>query len=366
MPKVKFVDLGQQYFSHRSEILNKFDELSLGGQYVLSDELTVFEQNFSHYCGTPYSIGVANGSDALLLSMLALGVGPGDEVITAPNSFIATAWSIARTGATIVFCDVDQSMNLDPEQLPNKITERTKAIIPVHLTGRVADMNAILQIAKLYDLIVLEDAAQAVGASYHGQRAGSFGHAAAFSLHPLKNLHVHGDGGVITTSDKALYEKLLQFRNHGLSDRDTCVFWGMNSRLDSIHAGIANIKLPHLDAMNSRFRQFAKQYSDRLSPYVCVPEHTENELPVYHRYMIRHEQRNALQDYLATVGIETKINYQVPLHLQPAAAELGYSYGDFPVAEQLAQTILSLPLNYEMTSDQIEYVSEHVIRFFSQ
>ncbi len=360
MREVKFVDLGKQYLAIRDEILAKFDEVSRTGSYVLGPEVSAFEEKFARYCGVEHAIGVGNGSDALFLSLLALGVGSTDEVITVPNSFVATAWVIARTGARPVFCDVGDDMNMDPVKLKDAITDKTKAILPVHLTGRVADMEAILDIAGQAGVAVVEDAAQAVGARYKGKMAGSFGKCAGFSLHPLKNLHVHGDGGVITTGDAKLAETLLQHRNHGLKNRDECAFWGINSRLDAVHAGIANVKLDYLDGWNVRFRGLAARYSRGLADVVAVPTEEDHEEPVYHRYMIRHSQRDELQTFLAGNGIETKVNYSVPLHLQPAASDLGYSKGDFPVAEEQAGTILSLPLYAELEDDAIDYVVEKV------
>jgi len=366
MQRVKFVDLGKQYMKLRKEIIPKFDEISKKGAYILSEEVEEFEKNFAEYCGTRYAIGVGNGSDALYMSLLSLGIGHGDEVITAPNSFIATAWVIARTGARIVFVDAGEDMNIDPKLIEPAISEHTKAIIPVHLTGRVADMNAIQTIADKHNLFIVEDAAQAVGAEYEGKRAGSFGICGGFSLHPLKNLHVHGDGGVITTNDNALFETLMKCRNHGLKNRDECEFWGINSRLDSIQAGIANIKLKYLDEWNKRFRQIANIYTEALEDYVKVPKENNYEVPIYHRYMIRYSGRDDLQKFLDDNGIETKVNYPVPLHLQPAAASLGYKKGDFPVTEKMAATILSLPIYPELEDDQIYYVIEKIHQFFKR
>lgn len=363
MKTVRFVDLGRQYLRLRTEILEKFDEISRSGDYILSREGAAFEQEFADYCGVPHAIGVGNGSDALLLSLLALGVGPGDEVVTVPNSFVASAWVIARTGARIVFCDTGEDMNMDPARLREAVTPKTKAVLPVHLTGRVADMDAILKVAREFNLRVVEDAAQAVGARRNGRRAGAFGDCAGFSLHPLKNLHVHGDGGVITTPDPDICAFLKKSRNHGLRNRDECEFWGMNSRLDEVQAAIARIKLPRLDEWNERFRTLAGRYRLGLEGVAGIPGEESGEEPVYHRFMIRHEQRDALQAHLAARGVETKVNYPIPLHLQPAAAGLGYREGDFPVAERLARTILSLPLYPELEEDDVDYVIETIKDF---
>jgi len=363
MPIVKFVNLGKQYLSLRQEILNKFDEISKNGDYILSKEVSEFEENFAMYCGTKYAAAVGNGSDALYLALLSLGIGPNDEVITAPNSFVSTAGVIARAGARIVFCDVDDDMNIDPSLIESVISERTKAILPVHLTGRVADMDRIQTIADKYNLFVVEDAAQAVGAVYKNKKAGSFGIGAGFSLHPLKNLHVHGDGGIVTTDDLELYKKIIKYRNHGLQNREKCEFWGINTRLDSINAGIGNIKLRYLNEWNNRYRKIARMYTDNLNSYVKVPKEMDYEKSVYHRYIIRHPDRNKLQAFLANSGIETKVNYPIPLHLQPAAKGLGYKRGDFPITEEFSDTILSLPLYPELEDDQVFYVIEKIIKF---
>ena len=363
MPTVKFVDLGKQYLSLRQEILDKFDEISKNGDYILSKEVSEFEENFAMYCGTKHAVGVGNGSDALYLSLLSLGVGPDDEVITAPNSFVATAWVIARTGARIVFCDVCDDMNINPDLIESVISERTKVILPVHLTGRVADMDRIQSIADKHNLFIVEDAAQAVGAVYKNKKAGSFGIGAGFSLHPLKNLHVHGDGGVVTTNNSSLFEKIIQYRNHGLKNRDECEFWGINSRMDAVHAGIGNIKLKYIDKWNNRYREIAQMYTKSLNGYVNVPILKEYEEPVFHRFMIHHPDREGLQGFLADNDIETKVNYPIPLHLQPAAKDLGYKKGDYPVTEEQADTILSLPLYPELRDDQVYYVIEKITQF---
>jgi len=366
MHKIKFVDLGLQYRSLRGEILAAFDRVSKQGAYILGKEVEEFERQFASFCGTKYAVGVGNGSDALYLSLVALGIGPGDEVITAPNSFLATAWAIIRAGARPVFVDVGEDMNINPALIEKACTKRTRAIMPVHLTGRVADMDAIMKIAGRRRLYVVEDAAQAVGARYRGKSAGSFGVCAGFSLHPLKNLHVHGDGGVITTSKKDVYNELLMLRNHGLVNRDVCRRVGINSRLDAVQAAIAGIKLRCLEKWNVRMRRLAGMYTAGLRGLVSVPETRPHEEPGYHRYMIRLEERDELKNYLAGQGIETKVNYPVPIHLQPAAKFLGYKAGDFPVVERLAKTILSLPLYPELKDADVRRVIAAVKNFVNK
>lgn len=366
MPKVNFVDLGRQYEGLKDEILGAFDRISRGGGYVMGPDLETFEAEFAEYCDVGYAIGMGNGSDALHLPLLVMGVGPGDEVITAPNSFVASAWSIARTGAKVVFADVGEDMNLDPAAVEAAITPRTKAIMVVHLTGRVANMEAFAAIGERHGISIVEDAAQAVGATRSGRKAGSFGAFAGFSLHPLKNLHVHGDAGICVTNDAAMAEALQQYRNHGLVNRAECAFWGVNTRMDSIQAAIASIKLKHLESWNSRYRDIASHYAKELGGFVQVPSHGEHESPVYHRFMLRTSQRDALQGHLSEAGVGTAVNYPVPLHLQPAAADLGYEVGSFPVAEKLAGEILSLPLYPELHDDEIEHVVRSVKTFFDK
>lgn len=349
---VRFVDLGRQYQALKDDILAAVDRISATGNYILGDDVRLFEEEFAAYIGTRHAVAVGNGSDALYLILRALGIGPGDEVITAPNSFVASAWVIHHTGARIVFADVDQDMNLDPAAVAKAITPRTKAIMPVHLTGRVADMDALNQ----FGVTVVEDAAQAVGASYRGHKAGTFGVAAGFSLHPLKNLHVPGDGGIITTDDGDLAAFLRKQRNHGLNDQGECEAWGINSRLDSIWAAVARTKLRHLDAWNDRFRALAGLYRRELEDLVRVPTEYEHERQVYHRFVIRHPRRDELRAFLAERGVETRVNYAVPLHLQPAAASLGYTRGSFPVTEELADQIVSLPIYAEMDLEDAERV----------
>jgi len=361
--KVPFVNLGLQYQRLQNEILKKFDEISSKGSYVLGDELIQFEKNFAKYCGTSFAIGVGNGSDALFFSLLALGINKGDEIITVPNSFVATAWAIANAGARLVFVDVGDDYNIDPNLIRKAINPKTKAILPVHLTGRIADMEKIQEISFEHNLYIIEDAAQAVGATYKGKKSGSFGDTGCFSLHPLKNLHVHGDGGVITTNDENLYHQILKMRNHGLKNRDECELWGWNSRLDEIHAAIANLKLNYLDDWNSRFREIASRYINELHGLVHVPSINDFEKPVFHRFMIQYERRDKLQMFLKDQGIQTAINYPIPLHLQEASNYLGYRAGDFPVAEQQADRILSLPIYSELENSQVEHVITAVKKF---
>ena len=362
--KVPFVNPGLQYKELREEILSRFDRISLSGNHVLGQEGKEFEEKFANFCGAEYAVGVGNGSDALSFSLVGLGIGKDDEVITAPNSFVSSAWTIANVGAKPVFVDVGNDFNIDCNLIEESITPKTKAIMPVHLTGRIADMQRIEEIADKFNLLVIEDAAQAVGASFKDKKSGSFGDSACFSLHPLKNLHVDGDGGVITTNNLSLYEKIIKMRNHGLKNRNECEFWGWNSRLDEINASIASLKLDYIDAWNERFLEIASLYIIELSDYVEVPTYAEFEKPIFHRFIIQHNKRDELKSYLETKSVYTAINYPLPLHLHEASMGYGYKLGDFPVAEDQAKKILSLPIYPELEDSQIEYVIASVKEFF--
>lgn len=363
-PRVPFVNLGLQYKAHRDEIIGEIDRISLSGKYVSSDDVSRFECNFAQYCDCEWAVAVGNGGDALYLSLLSLGVSNGDEIIIPVNSFVASAWAVAGCGARIVFVDVREDFNIDPELVLRNINSKTKGVMPVHLTGRPAPMNEIMKIAKDNNLFVIEDSAQAVGAKYYEKKVGSFGIVGCFSLHPLKNLHVLGDGGVITSNDKEIINKIRLWRNHGLKNRDECLLWGRNSRLDSIQAAIANIKLKYLDSWNERFRNIAHYYTEKLSDYVIVPQENAHEYSIFHRFIIQTGHRNDLQGFLQNRGVETKVNYPIPLHLQYAAQPLGYKRGDFPVAERQANEILSLPVYAEMTDAQVEIVIDETKNFF--
>lgn len=363
--RVPYVDLAGQYGPFREEALAAVARVLDHGWFILGEEVREVEAAFARLAGTRYAVGVGNGTDALILPMKGLGIGAGDEVIVPPNSYLASASAIALAGATPVFVDVRDDYNLDPAKIEAAITPRTKAIVAVHLTGRPADMRAILAVAERHGLHVLEDAAQAVGATYFGQGVGSFGIVGGFSLHPLKNLSAAGDAGIITTNDEALYEYLLKARTHGHRNRDIVDFWSLNSRLDTLQAAIILVKLQYLEQWNARRREIAATYQARLADLVWVPRDAEGEHAVYHTFIIQTPERDALQQYLAEQGVETKIHYPVPIHLQPAAAYLGYQTGDFPVTERQTETILSLPVFPELTDEQVAYVCDTIEAFFA-
>jgi dTDP-4-amino-4,6-dideoxygalactose transaminase len=362
--KVPYIDLAAQHLAIRDDLLKTVEEVLMSGQYILGKYVSDFEQQFAKIAGTSYSIGVANGTDALVLAMKALGIGKGDEVITAPNSFLASASSIALVGARPVFADVREDLNINPDFIESVITLHTRAIIPVHLTGRPAAMNEITDIARKSGIHVIEDAAQAIGAEYHQRRVGSLSAAGCFSLHPLKNLSACGDGGMITTSDEDLLKKIQMLRNHGLKNRDECITWSLNSRLDALQAAIVSEKLKYIDSWTHRRRYLASLYREELQDVVKVPVEPDYEKAVYHTFIIQAERRDQLKDYLLAHGIDTKVHYPIPIHLQEAAAYLGYTKGAFPVAERLATTILSLPIFPELSDAQVQYVIEKIREFY--
>ena len=358
--RVPYVDIAAQHAPIKDELITAISEVIDSGQFIHGEQVRTFEHQFSELCEVPYSVAVNSGTDAMILALRALSVGPGDEVITVPNSFVASTSCIALVGARPVFVDVGPDLNMDVSLLEAAITPRTKAILPVHLTGRPSEMDPITEIADRHNLYVIEDCAQAVTAEYKGKKVGSIGTIGCFSLHPLKNLHVHGDGGIITTDNREIFKTIKKMHNHGLKNRDECEFWGWNSRLDEINAAIANLKLDYLDDWNKRYREIAKIYISELKGMVKTPKINEHEKPVFHRFIIEHEERDKLQSFLHSRDIHTTINYPIPLHLQQAAKDLNYSKGDFPVTETQSEKILSLPIYPELDDIQIEYVVDSV------
>jgi dTDP-4-amino-4,6-dideoxygalactose transaminase len=363
--QIPFVNLAKQFSSIENELVQNFIDIGRSGGYIMGDVLETFEKNAATFLEVKHVLGVADGSDALFLIMHALGIGEGDEVITAPNSFIASAWTIVSTGAKPVFVDVDQDLNINPKLIELAINEKTKAIMPVHLAGRPAKMDEINAIAKKYNLFVIEDSAQAIGARYKGKRVGGLSNAAGFSLHPLKNLGIYGDGGLIATNDDILYEKLKKLRNHGLINRDECEVWGYNSRLDTIQAAFANTKLKYLEKWNARCHEIATIYKNYLIG-VEIPVDQEWEYCVYHNFVIKTINRDLMMQYLKENGVDTRVHYPIPIHLQTAAKELGYNNGDFPNTEIFSKTMISLPIYPELTDEEVYYVIEKVNSFNSK
>lgn len=366
MQKVPFVNLGAQFDRYENEFVAKFKEIGTSGQYILGKEVQLLEQEINQFLGSNNCVAVANGSDALFLILKAYGIGQGDEVITAPNSFIASAWVIIATGATPVFVDVDETYNIDVSKLEDAITPSTRAIMPVHLAGNPCDMDEINQIAQKHNLVVIEDAAQAIGAIYKERMVGTLGHAAGISLHPLKNLGVFGDAGLITCKDSEIASRMRKLRNHGLVNRDEVEIWGYNSRLDEMQAGFARIKLGKMQELNLQIKRIAEFYTQELAEYCILPQVRENRTSVFHNYIIMTKSRDSLRDFLIESGVETRVHYPIPIHLQKAANNLGYKLGDFPKAEKQSTNSLSLPIYPELSDSQIEYVASQIKTFIKK
>lgn len=360
--QVPFVDLGAQYKSIEDEVNKVMMDVLQRTDFILGKDVSLLEEEFAAYCGVKYAVGVDSGTSALEMALRAYDIGPGDEVITAANTFIATALAISYTGAKVVLVDIDpDTFALDPNKLEAAITERTRAIMPVHLYGHPADMDAIMEIAKRHNLVVIEDAAQAHGAYYKGRRAGSLGHAAAFSFYPGKNMGAYGDGGMVVTDSEEVYQRLLMLRNYGQSRKYHHEMRGFNRRLDTIQAAVLRVKLKYIDQWNESRRNHASRYGELLADVpVIAPEPSDQVEPVWHLYVIRSEERDVLREYLSERGITAIMHYPVPVHLQPAYSDLGYSEGDFPITEKYAQEILSLPMYPELPEDALEYVVETI------
>jgi dTDP-4-amino-4,6-dideoxygalactose transaminase len=365
MNEIPYVDLGALQAPLKEALLAAAERVLTHGKFVLGPEVTEFEERFAGLCGTRFAVGVASGTDALVLALRALDIGPGDEVITAPNSFVATASAIALAGARPVFADVGEDMNIDPDAISAAVTRRTRAILPVHLTGRPAAMDRILDVAARHGLAVVEDCAQAVLAERDGRRVGSFGAIGCFSLHPLKTLSAAGDGGVLTTDDESLARRLRLLRNIGLQTRDDAVVWSTNSRLDTIQAAMMLAKLPFVEDWTEARRSNAAAYRDGLGAAagLVVPQERSNERHVYHTFVIQAEERDELRAHLDRIRIGTAIHYPVPIHLQTVGRALGHGPGDFPVAERQATRILSLPVHHGLTAQQRGRVVAGVLDF---
>lgn len=365
--KIPYAYLDKQ-FKNPNPVLAEIKKLAKKGDFTLGPKVAEFEEKIAKFQGVKYAVGVNSGTDALLMILRVLGIGPGDEVITAPNSFFATAAVIQLVGAKIVFADVNEEYNIDPKEVENKITKKTKAIMPVHWTGNPADMPAIVKIAKKHKLYVIEDAAQAIDAEIGGKRAGSFGIASEFSLHPIKNFNVWGDGGFVTTNEKGIADKIKLLRNHGLKNRDEVEFWGYNSRLHALQATVALTLLPEVKSLTNKRIAIARKFDRLLSniPQITIPPRQKNVRQVYHVYILQAENRDELLKYLIANGIDAKIHYPIPLHLQKPARELGYKKGDFPVTEHQAAHIFSLPAHQYLTDKEIEYIAGKIHKFYKK
>jgi dTDP-4-amino-4,6-dideoxygalactose transaminase len=363
--KVPIIDLVSQYKKLEEEIDGAVKKVFSHSYFVLGKELEEFENKLTEYIGTKFALGVSSGTDGLLLSLYTLGVKEGDEVITAPFTFMATAEAIVLLKARPVFVDIDEeTMNLNADNIENALSEHTKVIIPVHLYGLCADMEAINIVATKHRVKVVEDAAQAIGATLNGKMAGGFGDTGVLSFFPTKNMGAAGDGGAILTNNEELHTMMKLLRVHGSGKKYYHDIIGFNSRLDVIQAAVLLVKLKYLDSWNERRREIASQYSKSLSQYVKTPREPDGYYSVFHQYTVRTNRRDELQRFLAEKGVSSAIHYPLPLHLQPALKYLGYRKGDFPVTEKAAKEVLSLPVYPELKDEHVEYIIDTVKHFF--
>lgn len=364
-PRVPLLDLTAQFRALEPEMRQAIDRVLTSGRFILGPEVAAFEQEVAAYCGVPHAVGCASGTDALLLAMRALSIGPGDDVVTPAFSFLASASTVALAGARPVFCDVEpDTYNLDPALLERAITPRTKAVVVVHLFGQCANLPVLLDLCRRRNLLVIEDAAQAIGATWTGRPAGSWGDVGCFSFFPSKNLGAYGDGGLVVSPQPEIADRLRLFREHGARPKYHHLEIGLNSRLDALQAAVLRVKLPHLESWTEARRRNADIYRERLagspvSPPIARPEARH----IYNQFVVRCSRRDALREHLQRAGVGTEIYYPRPMHLQPCFADLGHREGDFPVAEAACRETLALPVYPELTSEQIGYVAERIHEF---
>jgi dTDP-4-amino-4,6-dideoxygalactose transaminase len=366
--QIPILDLKAQYAKYKGELMRAVEEVCDSQMLCLGPAVEKFEKEAGAYCGCRYAIGVSSGTDALLVSLMAAGIEAGDEVITTPFTFFATAGVVSRLGAKPVFVDADpESYNIDPAKIEKKITKKTRAIIPVHLYGQMAQMKPIMEIARRHKLLVIEDAAQAMGATQDGKQAGSIGDIGCFSFYPTKNIGAFGDAGMVVTNDAAMAEKIKLLRVHGENPRYFYRMTGGNFRMDNIQGAVLSVKLKYLDEWNKKRRENAAVY-DRIFAGTVVkqPKIEKNNVSIYHQYTILAPKRDELHEYLSKQGVGNGIFYPQPLHLQDCFKGLGYKAGDFPVAEELGEKVLSLPIYPELTPEQIEHAGKTVLAFYKQ
>jgi len=357
----------KQQFENCDDLWAELKAFVPTGDFTLGKPLGEFEKKFAKLMGSKHAIGVNSGTDAIKLSLKAVGIGYGDEVITTANTFVATVGAIMELGAIPVFVDCDDTFCMDVSKLEAAITNKTKAIVPVHYTGYMTDMRKVLPIAEKYNLPVVEDACQSILGAINNKNAGTWGNAGAFSLHPLKNLNVWSDGGVIVTDDDAIAEQLRLLRNHGMYDRDTITVMGYNSRLDTIQAIVGNWLIPHTTAIAQQRIKNAKYYDDGLSKMaqIRIPPRLADYTIVYHLYIVFAENRDALLEHCIKNGIEAKVHYPVPIYRQPALAHLGYKEGDFPVSDDHTKYIISFPCDQHLSKEEMDYVIKTVSDFYN-
>ncbi len=362
---IRYVDMAAQFTEQRDEIMARVEAVLAEGKLVGGPDIEILEQEIAEFCGVAHVVALNSGTDALALGMAALGIGEGDEVILPPNSFIASAAAVATIGAVPMFADVCDDQNIDPEKVEAAVTPRTKAIMPVHLTGRIADMAPLLDVTERHGLLVVEDASQSFGSRYEGRLAGSFGDVGCFSAHPLKNFNAVGDSGFLTTDDGEVAEKVAKMRNHGLVGKGLSESFGYVSRMDTLQAAILRYKLEVLPGVIERRRSYAALYREYLDPeHVFMAPERDVEFNTYHTFVIQVDRRDELKAYLAEKQIGSAIHYPLPIHLQPAAHHLGHKAGDFPVVERQAGRILSLPVHQTLGENDLRRVAAAVNGFF--
>jgi dTDP-4-amino-4,6-dideoxygalactose transaminase len=365
MTRISYVDLSNHWKYEKQELLKIIDEVMTNGMFVGGAIIEEFEKKVADYIGVKNCVALNSGTDALVCAMIGFNIRPGDEVITPPNSFIASTAAIAHIRAVPVFADVLPDQTIDPEKIRMAITDKTKAIMPVHLTGRMCRMDEINAIAKEHGLVVIEDAAQSIGSKFNGVMSGAASDIGCFSAHPLKNLNACGDGGFAVTNDDAVAARIKSMRNHGLVDRNTVEEFGYVSRMDTIQAAILNYRIDHLDDVITKRRSNAMLYRELLDPsHVYMPDESKEYFNTFHTFVIQVDQRDELAAYLSDHGIQTAIHYPVPIHLQPAAKRLGHGLGDFEATETQSKRILTLPINQFITEEQVRFIADAVNGFF--
>tara|TARA_Y100000590_G_C15746799_1_gene1022410 strand:- start:1988 stop:3088 length:1101 start_codon:yes stop_codon:yes gene_type:complete len=363
---IKYINLIDQWKEDKNKLLPIIDKVLSKGTWVGGENVLKFEKNISKLCGTKYAVALNSGTDALTLGLYLLGVKRNTEVITPPNSFIASTSVIVHLGAKPVFVDVKDDQNIDPSLVEKAITSKTKAIMPVHLTGRIADMDPLIKISKKYNIPIIEDAAQSIGSKYKNKQSGSFGLIGCFSAHPLKNLNAMGDSGFLTTNDKNIYLKVKDLSNHGMTNRDQINNFGFVSRMDDLQAAILNYRIGKLKKIISCRRKNANLYRKNLknNKYVYIPNEKEYEFNTYHTFVVQVAKRDNLKKYLTKKKIMTSVHYPIPIHLQPASRYLGYKLGDFQITEMQSNKILSLPINQYLKEKDIKKICRSINKFY--
>ena len=367
MKNISLIDLKLRYEDERQELLPIIDKVLSSGNYILSDENVKLEKEINEYLGTKYCLTLNSGTDALMMSLWALGIKKGDEVITSAISFIATIAAIAHVGAKPVLVDVKDDLNIDENKIEEKITSNTKAIMPVHWTGRMSNMEAIHKIAKKKGIKVIEDAAQAIGSMINQSRPGKFSDLATFSTHPLKILNAVGDGGFIVTNHEEVYEKIKKYRNHGMIGRDNYEFFGVNSRMDSLNAAVLRFRLKKVDKVILKRNENINYYRQKINLHeFIIPDCDKDQINSFTMFVCQALRRDELQKYLVDNGIQSLIYYGTPLHLHTASKTLNYKKGDFPKAEELCNKVISIPFHQHLKKEEKNYIVEKIIEFYAK